>query len=135
MKTKLPINVKCLALRYKSINRGSLEEAFQWAKDNYLRYIAYEGKHWAQIRYEKNSKYLEKEFIFRGYVPSNSYKKEPGYNYIQSNQPINGTRYVYPQKCCRRGDIPDHNKWPNPYDYATWVGISGYTRVDVNYKL
>ena len=129
------MSVKCLALRYKAITRSSLEEAFAWALDNFSRYLKYEGQHWSERRYELNGPYLEKEFIFRGYVPLSSFKKEAGYNYIQSNQAINGTKYIYPQKCCRRWDIPDHNKWPNPYEFHTLVGIPGYTGVDVNYKL
>lgn len=135
MKTKLPMTVKCLALRYKAVTKSPLEEAFTWAKENYDRYLTYEGKHWSQRRYEPDGPALEKEFIFRGYVPISSFKKEAGYNYIQSNTTINGTRYIYPYKCCRRWDIPDHKKWPNPYDFHSEVGITGYTMVDVNYKL
>ena len=129
------MNVKCFALRYKSITKSSLEEAFEWAKENYRRYLTYEGIHFVQRRGEKDGPYLEKEFIFRGYVPLGSFKKEKGYNYIQSNTTINGTRYVYPHKCCRSWDIPDHTKWPNPYYFQEEVGIAGYTGVDVNYKL
>ena len=134
-KKKLSINVKCLALRYKSITHSSLAEAFEWAVKNYDRYLTYEGKHWEQRRYEPNGPYLEKEFIFRGYVPIDSFAKEPGYNYIQSNTLINGTKYIYPKKCCRFWDNPNYNKYPNPYEFHHEVGITGYTGVDVNYKL
>lgn len=127
--------VKCLALRYKAVTKSTLVEAFTWAEENFDRYIKYEGQHWSQTRYEANGPYLEKEFIFRGYVPLSSFKKEDGYNYIQSNQAINGTRYIYPQKCCRRWDMKDYHKWLNPYEFHTLCGIPGFTGVDVNYKL
>lgn len=135
MKTKLPMTVKCLALRYKGIAKSTLDDALVWAINNYDRYLKYEGKHWTQRRYEKNGPYLEKEFIFRGYVPLSSFEKKDGYNYIQSNTSINGTRYIYPQKCCRFWNNSDYKKYPNPYEFQGEVGIPGYTAVDVNYKL
>lgn len=134
MKSKLPINTKCLALRYKSIIKCPLQDALSWAKDNYLKYVKYEGTHYKDYRREFNGPYLEKEFKFRGYVPLDSFTKEPGYNYLQSNFPINGTMYVYPKKLCRRYDL-NYKDNPNPYNYQLDAGISGYTRVDVNYKL
>lgn len=135
MKTKLPMTVKCFALRYKAVTKSTLDIAIVWAINNYDRYLKYEGKHWSQVKHEPDGPYLEKEFIFRGYVPLNTFEKEDGYNYIQSNQAINGTRYIYPKKCCRRCDILDYNKYPNPYNFIQECGISGYTEVDVNYKL
>ena len=124
-----------MALRYKAITKSSLDEAFIWALANFERYLEYEGKHWSQRRYEPNGPSLEKEFIFRGYVPLDTFEKKDGYNYIQSNQAINGTKYIYPCKCYRRWGIPDQGKYPNPYEFHALCGISGYTRVDVNYKL
>lgn len=122
-------------MRYKSITKCSLKDAFRWAEKYWAEYLDYTGKHWAEYRKEKNGPYLEKEFISRGYVPFDTFKKKPGFNYVESNQPINGKKYIYPKKCTRGVYVKNWNKYPYIYNMQTWVGIPNYTQVDVYYSL
>lgn len=135
MRSKIPIAVKCLALRYKVLTKSNLIESLKWAEKNFKPYLQYEGNNWEYSRREVDTPYLEKEFKFRGFVPLSSFEKKDGYNYIQSNRAINGTIYVYPKACCRIVDVSGFNVLPNPYEFHTYYGIPGFTRIDVNYKL
>lgn len=135
MKSKLSMNIKCLALKYKGVTHSTLEEALKWARDNYRDYILFEASHYDLVRQETNDKYLEKEFLFRGYIPRDSFTKERNYNYIESNRAINGTFYIYPQACCKNYTTKGFGQLPNPYNLQDEIGIMGFTRVDVYYKL
>ena len=134
-KKNRPFNEKCLALRYRSITKCSLEEAFHWARHNYKEFNTYQGKHWKTIRKLNNDKYLEKEFLFHGFVPKSLFQKEKGFNYIESNTPINGKPYIYPVKCTKGVSVPNWQDYPYLYDMQGKIGIPGYTKVDVEYSL
>lgn len=134
-KSDLSDNQKYLALRYKSITKVSLKEAFSWAKLNWEEYLLYTGMHWDSYRIEENNKYLEKEFISRGYIPRDTFEKEEDFNYIESNQMINGKYYILPIKGVKNYQSKDWGKYPYIYKMQEDYGISGYTRIDVKYSL
>lgn len=131
----MSINIRCLALRIRSILKCSMRKALRKADAIYDAYILWEARHLGETRQEKNGPYLEKEFLFRGYVPRDSFKKKPGFNYIESNQAINGTYYIYPRRCTVGCYVKHWNKYPNAYTFHKEVGIPGYTRVDWDYAL
>lgn len=112
-----------------------MRKALRMAEHHYNDYLRWTGRNFYLVRTEDNGPYLEKEFIFRGFVPIDSYKKRPGFNYIESNQPINGTFYVYPKKLVVGCTVKHWSRYPNAYNFHKEVGISGYTRVDWNYSL
>ncbi len=83
-------------------------------------------------RYEYQEVYLEKEFLFRGFVLEDSYKKKPEFNYIISNRKINGKRYIYPKPFGR--DISIINQgYQNIYEAINYIGVEGYTKVDIKF--
>lgn len=118
-------------MRYKSITKCSLKEAYVWAERHWKRYNQYTATHLYEYRREKNGPYLEKEFISRGYVPYNSFRKRWGFDYIVSNQLINGTKYIYPQKCTCGVYRKNWRDYPYSYDYHAEVSIMGYTKVEI----
>lgn len=74
--------------------------------------------------------YIEKEFIFQGFVPENEFKKKKGFEYISSNRPINGRIYIYPfhlthdYKHLKKG-------YPNIYSiFDSGIGVPGFTKVN-----
>lgn len=134
MSNSLPMNVKCLALRYRAIVKCELYKAFAWAEFHYHDWVAYTGAHYNEVRVPKPDKYLELEFLFRGFKPKASYKKHSGFNYIESNCPINGTYYIYPEKFVRGHYVNNWLKYPNVYYMHDCIGIMGFTRVDLLYS-
>lgn len=112
-----------------------MEEAFHWARHNYEEFITYQGKHWETIRKLKNDKYLEKEFLFHGFVLKDLFPKEKGFNYIESNTLINGKHYIYPVKCTKGLSVPNWQDYIYLYNMQGEIGIPGYTKVDVEYSL
>lgn len=83
-------------------------------------------------RYEYQEVYLEKEFLFRGFVLEDSYKKKSEFNYIISNRKINGKRYIYPKPFGR--DISIINQgYQNIYEAINYIGVEGYTKVDIKF--
>lgn len=112
-----------------------MRKALRMAEHHYNEYLHWTGGNLYRVRQEDNGPYLEKEFIFRGFVPRDSYKKRPGFNYIESNQPINGIFYVYPKKLVVGCTVKHWSRYPNAYTFHKEVGITGYTRVDLNYSL
>lgn len=128
------MNVKCLALRYMGITKCELYKAFAWADRNFADWREYTGKHFSELRQPKLDKYLELEFLFRGFKPKNNFKKKQGFNYIESNCPINGTYYIYPQKFVRGAYVPNWRNYPNVYVMQNLIGIQGFTRVDLLYS-
>ena len=131
----LAMTYKCFALTLRSILKCSMRKALRMAEHHYNDYLRWTGRNFYLVRQEDNGPYLEKEFIFRGFVPRDSYKKRPGFNYIESNQPINGTFYIYPKKLVVGCTVKHWSRYPNAYNFHKEVGISGYTRVDWNYSL
>lgn len=128
------MNVKCLALRYKGITKCELYKAFAWASNNYHDWIEYTANHWDQARKNKPDKYLELEFLFRGFKPKDNFKKKQGFNYIESNCPINGTYYIYPEKFVRGVYVQNWQMYQNVYAMNSLIGITGFTRVDLLYS-
>ena len=128
----LEIGIKCLALKYNGITKKSLERSLRWAKRHYKRYSNYLVYENHFRRYEYQEVYLEKEFLFRGFVPEDSYKKKPEFNYIISNRKINGKRYIYPKPFGR--DISIINQgYQNIYEAINYIGVEGYTKVDIKF--
>lgn len=133
--SELPDNVKYLALRYKSISKCSIKKALRWARRNWDSYNTYTAKNFNYYRHEKNGPYLEKEFIFRGFIPKDKFSKKPGFNYIESNQPINGKFYIFPKKLTISCMVKRWYKYPNAYNFHSEIGIPDFTKVDFDYSL
>lgn len=132
MNNDLEIGIKCLALKYKGITKKSLERSLKWAKRHYKRYSNYLVYENHFRRYEHREVYLEKEFLFRGFIPEDSYKKKPEFNYFISNRKINGKRYIYPKPFGR--DISIINQgYQNIYEAINYIGVEGYTKVDIRF--
>lgn len=127
MKCELSNKYKFLALKYHCLTKKSLERSFRWAKRNFDSYFKLIDKY----KYEKNDLYIEKEFIFQGFVPENEFKKKKGFEYISSNRPINGRIYIYPfhlthdYKHLKKG-------YPNIYSvFDSGIGVPGFTKVNI----
>ena len=80
-------------------------------------------------------KYLEKQFIYRGYIPltRDNYhkyeKKANKYCYITSNRPINGTWYIFPRKYTNNYYLLKRNI-PDIHSSFGLIGIPGYTKIN-----
>lgn len=134
MSDQNPINVKCLALRYKAVTKSSIRSSLEWAVENYYDWVMYSGVHYKEARHNtKPDEYLEQEFLFRGFKPLDSFEKRDGFNYIQSNCPINGKYYIYPKKFVRGHTVNNWLNFPNVYAMHNVIGVEGFTKVDVLY--
>lgn len=136
MKSPLTPKQKDLALRYKAVTKCSIKEALRFAKkysDDYSRYFSRRENYTPNHR-ETNMEYIYKEFIFQGFVPEDKFKKKPHRHYLVSNKPIRGKILIYPVHAWH--DIR-YRKEGEPwiYDLLDQVGVPGYTRVDLEYKL
>jgi hypothetical protein len=132
MKSDLEIGIKCLALKYKAVTKKSLEKSLSWSKRHYKRYSQYLVYKNHFRRYEHRENYIEQEFLFRGFVPEDSFKKKSGCNYIISNRKINGKKYIYPDHFGR--DISIINQgYRNIYEVINFIGVEGYTKIDVKF--
>lgn len=73
---------------------------------------------------------IEKQFIFKGFVPVEDYSKynPKKYCYIKSNRLLDGKEYVYPArfthnyKLLRKGI-------PNIHKVFSLIGLPGFTRI------
>lgn len=127
MKCELSNNIKFLALKYHCLTKKSLEKSFRWAKRNFDLYFQSTSKY----RYEKNDLYIEKEFLFQGFIPEDKFKKKKGFGYITSNRLINGRTYIYPFHLSY--DYKHlKNGYPNIYTvFDSGIGVPGFTKVNI----
>ena len=125
----MTFNQKCFALKLKAIKKCSIQKALHLAEKYYEPYKQWEGRHFQLYRHEDPGPYLEKEFIFKGFVPYDTYQKETGFCYIISNKLINGTKYIYPMKAIKAGNKTDFKKYHWVYDLQGVIGIIDHTRV------
>lgn len=121
-----------MALKYRGVSKKSLERSLRWAKRNYKRYSNYLVYENHFRRYEHKEEYLEKEFLFRGFVTEDLFKKKSDFNYIISNRKINGKRYIYPRHFGRDISIIDRG-YQNIYEAIGFIGVEGYTKIDVRF--
>lgn len=136
MKSPLSIRQKDLALRYRVVTKCSIKEALAFSKKYYNDYIRYTSRRANYIpdKRETNELYIYKEFIFQGFVPEEEFKKKRHRLYLVSNRPIKGKILIYPVHAWH--DIT-HRKEGEPwiYDLLNEVGVPGFTRVNLDYKI
>lgn len=73
---------------------------------------------------------LEKQFIFKGFIPLQEYK---GYNpkkycYIKANRLLDGKEYIYPARFTHNYKLMKRGI-PNIHDAFSKVAIPGFTRI------
>lgn len=136
MRSPLTPNQKDLALRYKSVTKCFIKEALKFAERYYQDYVDYFSRrdNYIPDKRETNMNYIYKEFLFRGFVPEGEFKKKKHRHYLVSNRPICGTYFIYPVHAWH--DIR-YRKEGEPwiYDLLNQVGVPGFTRVNIDYKL
>lgn len=136
MKSPLSIKQKCFALTYKSEVKCTLKEALEFSKRYYEDYVRYCSRrvNYIPAKTETNIEYIYKEFIFQGFIPEDQFKKKRNRLYLVSNRPIKGKILIYPVHAWH--DIrykKDDEPWI--YDLLNKVGVPGFTRVNLDYKI
>ena len=136
MKSPLSQHEKGFALQYRAVTHCTLREALRFSKKYYKDYLNYISKrsNYIPVKRETNIQYIYNEFIFQGFVPESEFKKKRHRHYIISNRPILGEVLIYPVHAWHS---IDHRKEGEPYiyDLLNQIGVEGYTRVDLLYKL
>lgn len=139
MKSDLPLNHKILALAYNGFTKAGMKESLKWVKKNYGAYqkevynMLLAQRKASQAPYIENEDNAYKEFLFKGYVPQEKYKRDPNAWYIISNRPIKGVNFIYPKEFGH--DYKSLTKYQDVYQGQAEVGIPGYTKVDIKYTL
>lgn len=127
---------KDFALRYKAVTKCSLREAFRFSKKYYEDYCRYRSRkdNYIPDKRETNIEYIYKEFLFQGFVPEEEFKKKKHRLYLISNKPIKGKILIYPVHAWH--DVR-YRKEGEPwiYDLLNQVGVPGFTRVNLSYKI
>lgn len=136
MKSHLSIRQKDLALRYKVVTKCSIREALRFSKKYHKDYVKYCSRrdNYIPVKQETNIEYIYKEFIFQGFIPEDKFKKKRNRLYLISNRPIKGKILIYPVHAWH--DIRYREKdEPWIYDLLNEVGVPGFTRVNLDYKI
>jgi len=107
----------------KPFSRKYFRKAKRWEKvwDEILSNLPYESIYLTDDK-------LEKEFEFRGFIKNLKTRKL--YAYVSSNRPINGNRWIHPQRFT--SNIISAKKRPSlPNIYRDWVPyiLEGYTKI------
>lgn len=132
MKSNLEPGVKGLALKSKAITKRSLEKSLSWAKRHYKDYSNYVVNYTKTRKVEHNLQFILRELLFQGFIPEEKFTKKPECNYIITNRLIFGKRYIYPEHFGH--DFSIINKgYRNIYEAINYIGVSGYTKVDVKF--
>ena len=77
---------------------------------------------------ENNMDYVEKEFLFQGFVPVSEFKVHHHYSYIMSNRNIKGVTYIYPMEFSNNLKTITEEK-PYIIPYFSLIGVEGYTKL------
>lgn len=136
MKSPLLPVYKWMALTVKKITNWSLERCFRWSVRHYDKYIDYVNMQYLKGVYISKSyrtKDLAEEFRFRGFVDLREFKKKPICNYVQSNRSVGGITYIYPKHYANTWDAMSRG-YTHIWDEFPFLGIAGYTRIDVRYQ-
>lgn len=122
-------------LKYRAIEKCSLQEAETWVENHlgeYIQYVSSRGKNTVPV--ETKEKYVIRELQFRGFVPAAGFKKKESCYYIYSKQPILGVTWILP---IHGGHtyVQLNAGLPDVYDLQSRYGLANWTRVGINYKL
>lgn len=136
MKSPLSHNQKDLALRYKSVTKCTLREALRFSKRYYEDYVRYCSRrdNYIPVKQETNIEYIYKEFLFQGFIPEEEFKKKRNRLYLVSNRPIKGKILIYPVHAWHNIQYRKEGE-PWIYDLLNQVGVPGFTRVNLSYKI
>lgn len=136
MKSPLSHKQKDFALRYKAITKCSIKEALAFSKKYYKDYVRYCSRrdNYIPVYHETNIEYIYKEFIFQGFIPEDEFKKKRHRLYLISNRPIKGITFIYPVHAWHNINYKSEGE-PWIYDLLNEVGVPGFTRVNLDYKL
>lgn len=121
-------------LKYRAIEKCSLQEAETWVENHLGEYIQYVSSRERNFPMETKEKYIIRELQFRGFVPAAGFKKKESCYYIYSKQPILGVTWILPIHGGHT-DVQLKAGLPDVYGLQSRYGLANWTRVGINYKL
>lgn len=121
-------------LKYRAIEKCSLQEAETWVENHLGEYIQYVSSRERNFPMETKEKYIIRELQFRGFVPAAGFKKKESCYYIYSKQPILGVTWILPIHGGHT-DVQLKAGLPDVYVLQSRYGLANWTRVGINYKL
>lgn len=131
MKSDILPKVKIFALHISEVTgynlRKSLKLASEWY-DEYLTFLV-EKDHYRKPAIRP--KLAIRELLFQGFILEEDFKKKEGCNYVITNINIGKKNYIYPVHCFNGY----HRRRPYIYKIMNYVGVPGYTGVDIKFKL